>query len=206
MNLDTVSVWEAVNHSSEYETACFQRYAEHPTGGYATVANIPVGDYNWEELIDHQRSLAKTTGKKDLKNAIAEKYQTLGFNEQNSSLDCVSDKNFPNIFEEFAASVGLKDWWYRIQIQQPGQVFPAHVDSLRSWAIEFEQAAKTHTHRQVKRFQIFLYDQEVGHFMSVGNTPLTWRKGDVVQFDHRIPHATANSGFTPKALAVLEGV
>ena len=85
-------------------------------------------------------------------------------------------------------------------------MFPAHVDSLRSWAIEFEASAKTHTHRQIKRFQIFLYDQEVGHFMSVGNTPLVWKKGDVVQFDHRIPHATANSGFTPKALAVLEGV
>jgi hypothetical protein len=207
MNLDTITLWETIEHSSEYETACFERYKQNPKlGDYKVIDNLDLGNYNWLDMIDHTRSLARSKGSQDLKNAIAEKYQSIGYNDDNSRMACISDTGFPNIFEDFARRAGLHHWWYRIQVQEVGKTFPAHVDSLRSWSLEFPEAAKTNTHLDVKRFQIFGTDQEVGHFMSVGSAQLSWRAGDVIQFDHRIPHAAANSGFTPKVLAVIEGV
>lgn len=207
MNLDTVTLWETLENSAEYEQTCFERYNKNPNlGGYTIVDKLDLGKHNWLDMIDHIRSLANSKGEHDYKNTIAEKYQSVGYNNDNSRMSCISDNGFPNIFEDLARCAGLSHWWYRIQVQEVGKTFPAHVDSLRSWSLEFPDVAKTCTHLDIKRFQIFGADQEVGHFMSVGSTQLSWCAGDVVQFDHRIPHATANSGFSPKVIAVIEGV
>jgi len=207
MNLDTITLWETIERAAEYEQACFERFNKNPKlGGYQTVNQLDLGKHDWLKMIDKTLSLARTKGTADHKNAIALKYQNVGYNDENSSMACISDASFPNMFKDIAENAGLSHWWYRIQAQEVGKTFPAHVDSLRSWSLKFPDVAKTHTHLDVKRFQIFGSDQEVGHFMSVGSAQLSWKAGDVVQFDHRVPHATANSGFTPKVIVVIEGV
>ena len=208
MNLDTVTLWDTAQNVDAYEDECFRVLAENPItkNGYKKIGTLNIPDeYDWYNMIDHYRSLARSKGPDDLKAGTARRYQSYGYTTENADLDCISDENFPNIFQEFADSQGLTNWYYCIQVQRPGMMVPNHVDSMRSWSLKFPDLAKKMTHKQVPRFLIFLTEQETGHFFTVGSEPVTWNKGDIITFEHFTPHATANAGFRPKVVALIEG-
>lgn len=209
MNLDTVTLWDTAQNAAEYEQLCYQEYQEFgmsKRGSYKIVGNINIPDeYDWDNLVDHNRSLARIKDEKDLKAEVARRYQRAGYTTDNADLHCISDKNFPNIFQDFADSVGLTNWYYRIQVQRPGQMVPDHIDSMRSWSIQWPELAKQKTHSDVPRYLVLLSKPETGHFFTVGTEPVIWEQGDVITFDHRIPHATANAGFNNKVIGLLEG-
>lgn len=209
MNLDTVTLWDTAQDVAEYERLCYEQYKEHGTskyGSYSIVGHIDIPqDYDWDSLVDHNRSLARIKDEKDLKAAVARRYQAAGYTTDNADLHCISDENFPNIFQDFADNVGLTNWYYRIQVQRPGQMVPDHIDSMRSWSLKWPELAKQKTHKDVPRYLVLCSEPETGHFFTVGTEPVVWKRGDVITFDHRIPHATANAGFNNKVIALLEG-
>lgn len=208
MNLDTVTLWETAQDVPTFERLCYESYKKHGNskyGNYEIVGNIDVPDFDWDSLVDHQRSVARIKDENDLKAEVARKYQSVGYTTDNSDLHCISDSNFPNIFEEFARSQGITKYFYRIQVQHPGQMVPDHIDSLRSWSLRDPETAKQKTHNELKRYLVQCSEPETGHFFTIGNQPVVWNKGDVIKFDNRIPHATANAGFNNKVLALIEG-
>jgi len=212
MNLDTVTLWETAHNVLEYEQLCYEDFKKNGTsryGSYKIVGNIDIpfnySDEEWDSLVDTNRGLVKTSGDNDLKSGSVDRFKRAGYNETNALMPTIMDTEFSTHFQDFVKDAGLRHWYSRIHVQRPGQMVPSHVDTMRTWSLMFPEIAKTKTHSEVPRFLVLLSDWEVGHFFSVGDQPVIWKKGDIMTCDHRMPHATANAGFSNKIIALIEG-
>ena len=212
MDLDTVTLWETVHNITKFEKLCYEDYKKNGTSkyrSYSIVGNIDIPfnytDEEWNLLVDDDRGLVKSTGKNEFKKEQSARYKEAGYNDENTRLPAIMDTKFSTIFQEFADKMGLKHWYSKIHVQKPGQMVPNHVDTMRSWTLKFPDLAKIKTHSEVPRFLILLSDWNVGHFFSVGDRSVIWKKGDILTCDHRMPHATANAGFSNKIIALIEG-
>jgi hypothetical protein len=90
--------------------------------------------------------------------------------------------------------------------QEPGQVVGTHSDHFRALVRAKTENNEILYSRDIRRFAVFLDDQEIGHSFMVGLESLSWYAGDVVEFPWYALHATANAGLSTKRLIFVAGV
>ena len=108
-------------------------------------------------------------------------------------------------FQRMVDCFALDRMLARVNIQLTGQVCVCHIDKLDKlnegiWD-GFDQDEQ-------KQIFIMLTDYQQGHFLQMGNRPIThWHAGDFFDFAHRhVPHYTANASFYPRAMIQLTGI
>jgi len=127
--------------------------------------------------------------------------QSAGYDTENHVLRVNVDFDKYPTFKKMVDLIGLGEAGHRFHIQYPGEAFPGHLDGFHcNWPhIKPESMI---------RIGIMLKDWEQGHFFQYGNYPYQqWRAGDVHTFAYRhVPHYTANSGFSPRAMILTTGI
>lgn len=115
------------------------------------------------------------------------------------------DLELEPVFERMVNLFALDRMLARVNVQLTGQVCTCHIDKLDKinngiWS-EFDQDDQ-------KQIFIMLTDYQQGHFLQMGNRPIThWRAGDFFDFPHRhVPHYTANASFYPRVMIQLTGI
>jgi hypothetical protein len=115
------------------------------------------------------------------------------------------DVLLPEIFTKMKNQLPIENGYTKITRQYPGQTWPFHFDNyhaLRNNNIKGQEWADP----QIRRIWIALEDWDWGHFISFGNKNWEgWKAGDILYFDWLVPHATANSGTTPRHSMFVTG-
>lgn len=95
-----------------------------------------------------------------------------------------------------------------IHVQYPGQTFPLHIDVFPSLKQNQEHHILDDHVDAAARFTLQLKDWEWGHMWSYGNTYWKqWEAGEISFHPWRdLPHATANSGFSPRVSVQITGL
>jgi hypothetical protein len=93
--------------------------------------------------------------------------------------------------------------WHTVHVQQPGSVFPWHIDIFHR-----RKAMGVQDQSKILRVVIHLNDWEPGHFYGYGNYQhWGWKAGDFHTFSHAdTPHYTANASLTPRVVMLLTGM
>jgi hypothetical protein len=85
-----------------------------------------------------------------------------------------------------------------VHLQQPGQMFPMHVDRVQRADNGLFEPSK------YNRYIVFLDDWKYGQMYQFGETFIKWKAGDVYTWPLRdMPHGTANVGYDPRFLLII---
>jgi hypothetical protein len=91
----------------------------------------------------------------------------------------------------------------RLQNQKPGEMVALHLDVYKHHVFDLP-ADQEH---RVRRYAIFLDDQQLGQTWFINNDFLHWKKGDVYTWDQsRVPHGTANIGYHDRPVLIVTGI
>lgn len=103
-----------------------------------------------------------------------------------------------------------------VNYQTPNNITRLHFDIMTTFLGEHDDLSSVPFDRTtlqpvgmkpLRRFFVALKDWEDGHVFQMGTEQWAgWRKGDVIDFHWRgVPHSTANTGFTDRALLKVSG-
>lgn len=103
-----------------------------------------------------------------------------------------------------------------VNYQTPNNITRLHFDIMTTFLGEHKDLSSIPFDREtlqpagmkpLRRFFVALKDWEDGHIFQMGTEQWAgWKKGDVIDFHWRgVPHSTANTGFTDRALLKVSG-
>ena len=101
--------------------------------------------------------------------------------------------------------LGLKEVFARCLIQEPGKCISVHVDYNRNFFGPRKEKLKDLPCGDVKKYVWFLEDQEIGQMWAIGRDNISWKAGDIYQWNWYMPHATANSSNYNRKLLIIIG-
>lgn len=182
---------------------------EYTNHGYKWITSF-VGDWQAELDIIKTNSVVRTNMDRSKDDDYPQEHVTFEY-EENSLLVGVDPYhimyreywNYVETFEAIFQKLGLNPTWHSFHIQHPGEMLHLHVDTI----LLDKKYTKHENHKDMARFFIFLEDWKPGQFMQMGSDFIKWKKGDVLWFDWKtVPHASGNSGWEPKCLAMITGI
>jgi hypothetical protein len=125
------------------------------------------------------------------------------------------DKKYIKGYDKFLKIInelGLDCHQGRVHIQRLGQMTPMHIDNQmryarKKWRKIWKDGRGDKDPLKLRRFLIALNDWDYGHAWQFGNSMYSqYRAGECVDWDWtRIPHGTANFGFTDRLTLQLTG-
>jgi len=101
--------------------------------------------------------------------------------------------------------LNLKDSFCRYAIQEPGKCVSVHVDYNRKFFSTKKDKLKNLPASDVKKYVWFLEDQQIGQMWAIGRNNISWKAGDIFQWNWYVPHATANSSNYDRNLLIIIG-
>lgn len=127
---------------------------------------------------------------------------------ESSVLDVYNYKQDENLTLEIKQMLNFKSINMCLQIQQPGNIVTVHVDRNRTilGKIISDEDRQTLDYSNLKRYIYFVEDQQLGQFFQIGKTQLSWKAGDLYEFYHYIPHATANASLQSRSILTIDGI
>ena len=84
--------------------------------------------------------------------------------------------------------------------QRPGQMSPMHYDRKK-----FNSLGQP-TDEKIKRYILFLEDQQQGQVFEMADNHITWKRGDVFNIPLEFPHGTANFGYHTRHAVIITGL
>jgi len=125
-----------------------------------------------------------------------------------SVLDVYNYKQDESLLLEIKQLLELEHINMCLQVQHPGNIVPVHVDRNRTILSKIisDDDRQTLEYSNLKRYIYFVEDQQLGQFFQIGNTQLSWKAGDLYEFHHFIPHATANASLHPRSIITIDGI
>jgi hypothetical protein len=136
---------------------------------------------------------------------LLEQCSQWGYTPENTTYSRISGEiggdTFPDWCTELAYSLGVERGYIAVQRSMPGTIIPWHTDS--HWGSAQRYGVKP---EEIRRYSIFPEDWHWGHLFQVGNSCLTdWKKGDIITWNYKVPHLTANAGTVPKYTMRITG-
>jgi len=96
-----------------------------------------------------------------------------------------------------------EDMWLAFWTQRPGQMAPLHYD--RPKYLDFNTTVENE--KNIKRYLIFLDDQKEGQIFYMAGQYISWRAGDVLEWDQTsYQHGSANFGYYDRPTLLITGV
>ena len=93
-----------------------------------------------------------------------------------------------------------------VHLQQPGQILAMHVDRVKNTEVNLEKNKLSAEPRHTK-YLAFFDDWQWGQVFQMGTEFLKWQAGDVFTWTSRdVPHGTANMGYEPRFMLVINGI
>ena len=136
-------------------------------------------------------------------------YRKYGGDAENTFDVCQIDStNFPKLWQ-IAESLGMDHWYAKVHVQRPGQMIPMHLDKAETTGntTAFDKDKDAVDENNMVRCLVFLDDWYPGQFVMLGQTIITWNRGDAFWFSLQdAPHATANAGHKNRPMLVVTGV
>ena len=86
--------------------------------------------------------------------------------------------------------------------QRPGQMSPLHYDRKK---ISFNSLGQP-TDEKIKRYILFLEDQQQGQVFEIADNNITWKRGDVFHLPKEFPHGSANFGYHTRHAIIIDGI
>lgn len=112
----------------------------------------------------------------------------------------------PMWVQRIADALPLEESYSKISDQQPGQVWPLHVDNYHA-AANADDLDDQWKDPGVRRLMVALDDWDWGQVVSFGNGMWHhWKRGDILYFDWLVPHGSANWGISPRRTLQVTGV
>lgn len=123
-------------------------------------------------------------------------------------LDVYNYKQNENLTLEIKHMLEFKAINMCLQVQHPGNIVPVHIDRNRTilGKIISDKDRQTLDYSNLKRYIYFIQDQQLGQFFQIGKTQLSWTAGDLYEFYHYIPHATANASLHSRSILTIDGI
>lgn len=117
-------------------------------------------------------------------------------------LECCRFKTDSRPYQYLQRTLGLRYMVADVNVQQPGHVVGVHADHFRS----LSKLVDNMRSEDIRRYVIFLEDQQIGQSFMVGLESMSWHANDIVEFPWYALHATANASLVPKRLITVSGV
>ena len=90
--------------------------------------------------------------------------------------------------------------------QMPGMFTPSHVDRFRNLCSQIVDSGVDAHWSEFKRFFYFFTDQEPGQFIQIGNSQISWRAGDLLEWPYYLEHSTYNASYNPRTTLSISGI
>jgi hypothetical protein len=121
-----------------------------------------------------------------------------------------ADGEWPELIQQIIAYFGFqkRGLGAAIHVQNPGQVFPLHIDVFPFLKQNQEHHILDDYPDEAARFTIQLEDWKMGQVWGFGNTYWKqWRAGEIAFHSWRdLPHFTANGSFVPRVSLQVTGI
>jgi len=130
------------------------------------------------------------------------KYETL--RKQSMTLVEFDGKFFPLLQKIFIDRLNFleKGLIIKFWIQRPGQMAPLHYDRPKYLTFDLD----TNQEKKIKRYIIFLDDQKEGQTFYMAGHHVSWKAGDVLQWDQTTyQHGSANFGYHDRPTLLVTG-
>jgi hypothetical protein len=122
-----------------------------------------------------------------------------GLDRVASTQNKVWDEDIPKEIREYIEKFKLGKYHVNMNIQEPGQMCPLHIDN-HSEAVRMFEGPWTNW----RRILIFLTDWKIGQAVGLREKCITeWKAGDCYTFDETDPHWSANAGENTKYTLVI---
>lgn len=109
------------------------------------------------------------------------------------------NERFLNIYRE----LGWKDIGTSYYRMGTGTILPTHSDLYLRYIDIFKLQGQEHT---IRRAIVFLEDWKPGHYFEGADQPIvSWRAGDVVEWEYDVSHLAANLGLDPRYTLQITG-
>ena len=100
------------------------------------------------------------------------------------------------------AHLGLTSCYIKLHRQDPGQVWPLHVDNYHA----FRGEGRVDNNSGIRRFIFALNDWCWGQMFQLGNSIWSnWRAGDFIEITPGVPHSSANASPLARYSLVITG-
>ena len=106
-------------------------------------------------------------------------------------------------FIELYDDLGWKDIGCAYYRMSTGTVMPVHQDRYKRYIELFNLQGREHL---IRRALVLLEDWRPGHYLEVlGEPVVSWKAGDVIQWDYDTPHMAANIGLEDRYTLQITG-
>jgi hypothetical protein len=116
---------------------------------------------------------------------------------------CKTQPSWNHQFIKYFQDLGWRDIGTSYYRMDTGTILPVHQDIYKKYIDVFDLQGQEH---RIRRAIVFLEDWASGHYLELGNIPVTgWRKGFTVIWAYDRPHMAANIGLTPRYTLQITG-
>jgi hypothetical protein len=106
-------------------------------------------------------------------------------------------------FVDIYSALGWKDIGTSYYRMNTGTVLPTHGDLYLRYIELFNLQGQEH---RIRRAIVFLEDWKPGHYFEGADQPIvSWRAGDVVEWEYDVSHLAANLGLDPRYTLQITG-